>query len=533
MRKLLLQLCILLPVISFAQQPSRNIVSPDTVKPKRSDSLLVDTTDYWKDTLNPIRDNKIWRDGEVTKPVKPRPKKRKFQIRFSDRIEYAFLVDNPLTIGAGVETSLLLQKKLGAWRDSLLPPYFGGDSTQAQRRRARIYRAAKIFLIDAPFESLVIAVQQDFFGHMARMREFELKSKYTIRPINFISFWKPVGYISFDRPKIETEASRQQLGQIASASLEAGSIASDLIAMRWMQRKAVFYQEALHNLRIQLAGLSEVLTVSNNPQTGRSSAEDWLYYTNRQYGFYSEYGYKASTMKRDYAIATFTNPTLYTSLYSVFYNYLINGSDSMRTPAIKIGYGKYALPWVRYNFTPLGPEWIPELTLTRHRHVLNVYGRIGTGVFARSYGGGIRLNNFLRNDFVSLNAQVAFWNQPYLFKNWVNQEILTIGTGGAATVTGYFKITKGWHFPISVVAQVGYKTRGFMQGEVWQAAPILRIGLSFALDKDFEEDYNYPQYEEIKTKKEKKKEAYDAKKKARAKASSNKQPKPRQNPYVK
>jgi hypothetical protein len=113
------------------------------------------------------------------------------------------------------------------------------------------------------------------------------------------------------------------LGQIASASLEAGGIASDLLAMRWMQRKAVFYHEALHNLRLQLSGLSEVLTVSKNPQTGKSSAEDWMYYTNRQYGFYSEYGYTAGNMKRDYAIATFTNPNLYTSLYSVFFNYLI------------------------------------------------------------------------------------------------------------------------------------------------------------------------------------------------------------------
>ena len=108
---------------------------------------------------------------------------------------------------------------------------------------------------------------------------------------------------------------------------------------------------------------------------------------------------------------------------------------------------------------------------------------------------------------------------------------MTIGTGGAATVTGYFKLTKGWHFPISAVAQLGYKTRGFMEGEVWQAAPIIRIGLSFALDKDFEQDYNYPQYEEIKTRKEIKNEAKAAKKKARVKAKAK--PQPRQNPYVK
>jgi hypothetical protein len=531
MRKILLLLLFLLPFVLLAQEPVRNLSIPDTVKPKKLDSLQVDTTDYWKDTLNPIKDNKIWRDGEVTKPIKPRPKKKKFKIRFSDRIEYAFLADLKLTTASGVQTSLLLQKQLSAWRDSLLPASFVKDTTVQQRRKSRIYRAAKIFLIDAPIETIVMATEQDFFGHMSRLREFDLNAKYVFKPKNLFSFSKPLGYVSYNNTNIENEASRQQLSQISASSLEAGGLASDLLAMRWMQRKAVFYNEALHNLRVQFAGIGSVFSVSSSPRTGKSSAEDWLYYTNRQYGHYSEYGYTAKQLKIDYSIATFTNPNLYISLYSVFHHYLMNGVDSMKTPAIKIGYGKYLLPWIRYGFSPLGPEWIPEITLTQHRHVLNIYGRVGTGIFTRSFGGGIRLNNFIRNDYMSLNLHVAFWNQPYLFKNWVNQEILTIGAGGSASLTAYAKLTKGWHYPISAVAQLGYKTRGFMEGEVWQSSPIVRIGLSFALDKDYEQDYIYPEYEEIFTRKERKKAAQLAKKKE-AKEKKSKSV-PRKNPYVK
>ena len=42
-----------------------------------------------------------------------------------------------------------------------------------------------------------------------------------------------------------------------------------------------------------------------------------------------------------------------------------------------------------------------------------------------------------------------------------------------------------------------------MEGEVWEATPILKVGLSVALDKDYTEDDTVPEYIIIPKKKKK------------------------------
>jgi len=519
MNRLILLLFLVLPSIGFAQVPGNvQPAKPDTVKPKKG-VTPVDTAEYWKDSLFNRPDPKILKEGAENRPARPRPKRRVFKIRYSDRIQYSALIDFPWTAAAGVPTTLTLQKKLTAWQDSILPSKIRGDTTLREHRASMWYRFGKIVIIDGTIETLVMAIEQDFFGHLARSREFKASGlSYQIGAP--IPFFRPMGTMKYDKPVIESKASRQQIAHIAGAALESGSIATEELSIRWMQRKSLFYREALHLLRVQLAGISSVMTVSNSFGSTNSAAGDWLYYTNRNYGHTSNYYYTAGNLKRDYALAAFTNPLLYTSLYSVFYNYMIQGKDSMAIPAIKLGYGKYVLPWVRFGFTPLGPEWIPEITVTKHRQVLSFYGRIGSGVFTNSYGGGIKAYNLVRSTKISLNAHVAFWNQPYLFKNWGDQEVTNVGWGGAALVTGSFLVTKNSTHPMSVVIQAGYKTKGFMEGEIWNATPVIKVGLSFALDRDYVQDDTVPQYEEVPRRssiKADKKKAEIAKKKLKAK----------------
>jgi len=490
MRRLLLALILFMPMWAAAQ-----VVAPrDTIKPKR-DSIRVDTTEYWNDSLFNLPRQKVLRDGAVIKPPKKAKPIRRFRVRYSDRIQYSVLFDWPLTTQAGVPTTLALQKQLTIWEDSLLPARWRGDTTRSERTWSAIYRFAKIWLLDAPIESVLMAAEQDFFGSMARTREFELNgTSYAFRAPYPIPFWKPQGSITFNRPYVETEASRQELAQISGAVLDAGNIASEQLSLRWMQRKSLFYREALHLLRIQMAGIAGVFSASNTPQEGSTAVEDWLYYTNRQFGHISEYRYDASRLRRDYALATFTNPNLYTSLYSVFYSYMLQGKDSMPTPAIKFGYGNYVLPWVRFSFSPFGPEWVPSVTVTHHRQMIQLYGRIGTDNFSESYGGGVRLFNIYRNTKVNLNAHATVFKQRYFFSGWVSQEIAPISWGGAAALSGNIKLTKSWVHPMSLAFELGYKTRGYMEGEVWEASPIIRAGLSFALDRDYEEDDTVPSY---------------------------------------
>ena len=507
MNRHLLLLFLLLPIAVFSQVPGNKPSVPDTVKPKKN-NLPVDTSEFWRDSLFKDGDPKIWRDGEVQRQPKPPRKRRKFKIRFSDRVQYSLLGDYPLTVASGVPTTLVLQKKLTAWEDSIIPIKYRGDTTLSEHRRSVLLRAGRILLIDAPIETLVMALGQDFYGHYGRMREFGFEGA-SVKFGAPIPFWRPMNNLAYDRPVIEELGSRQEIAMVAGGALEYNSMASNEISTRWMQRKSLYYREALHFLRLQTAAITSVLTATNDQSNRVSAVDDWLFYTNRTYGFYSSYGYTANDLKKDYVIAALTNPWLYTSMYSVFGQFLFNGKDSLNIPAIKLGYGKALMPWVRFGFSPFGGEWIPEISVTKHRQVLNVYARIGNNAFNQNYGGGIKLINFRRSTKLSLNAHLTYWNQKYFYRGYGNQVTEPIGFGGAATVSGFYKVSKAWNHSLSVVFTAGYKTRGYMEGEVWDASPILRAGISFNLDKDFEQDDTVPEYEYIPnklTKKERKRE---------------------------
>jgi hypothetical protein len=135
--------------------------------------------------------------------------------------------------------------------------------------------------------------------------------------------------------------------------------------------------------------------------------------------------------------------------------------------------------------------------------MVQLYARIGTNVFTETYAGGIKLFDIKRNTKFSLNAHLTIWKQRYFFRDWINQEVQPIYWGGAGIVSGNFQLTKHVEHPISLMFHAGYKTRGYMEGEVWEASPIIKVGLSVALDKDYTQDDTVPEYIIIPKKKKK------------------------------
>jgi hypothetical protein len=530
MNKFLLSLFICLPLAIFAQLP-------DTTKPKKSD-IKVDTSEFWKDSLFKNGNPKIWRDGEVVRPPKPRAKRRKFKIRYSDRIQYPVLGDFNLGVSAGVPTILTLQKKLTAWEDSIIPIKYRGDTTWHEHKMSIWLRAARLLLIDAPIETIVMALEQDLYGQMGRAREYGIDG-YNYRFGAPIPFWTPMNKLSFEGNIANINASRQELAMMAGGALEAGNMAMEDLSIRWLQRKSMYYREALHYFRLQTAAIASVMNIKYGYFNGSNSqiissklyndslknfpnfdaskyfdfdaiypnnpAGHWLNHVNRNYGFMTAPNYTPKELKRDFALATFTNPWLYYTSAAIFKSYLFEGKDSIPIPQIKLGYGKTVLPWIRYGFTPFGGEWIPEATYTKHRQAYTLYGRFGTGsfkhnTFRENFGAGFKAYNLRRSKKVCINAHLSYWSQDYLYngpEGDKSQNTLSLGWGAGGTVTGYFKLSKTWQHSLSAVVTAGYKTRGYMEGEMWNSGPILRAGLSFNLDRDYEQDDSIAEYEEV------------------------------------
>lgn len=496
MNKFLLSLIICLPLAIFAQVP-------DTTKPKKTD-IKVDTSEFWKDSLFKNGNPKIWRDGEVIRPPKPRAKRRKFKIRYSDRIQYSVLGDLNMSVSAGVPTMLTLQKKLTAWEDSIIPMKYRGDTTWHEHKMSIWLRAARLLLIDAPIETFVMALEQDLYGQMGRAREFGIDGyQYTFGAP--IPFWTPMNKVTFEENIANINASRQELAMMAGGALEAGNMAMEDLSIRWLQRKSMYYREALHYFRLQTAAIASVMSIKNDFSNNSNIASDWLQNVNLNYGFMGTPNYTPNELKRDVVLATFTNPWLYYTSAAIFKSYLFEGKDSIPIPQIKLGYGKTVLPWIRYSFSPFGGEWVPEATYTKHRQAYTLYGRFGTGsfkhnTFRENFGAGFKAYNIRRSKKVCINAHLSYWSQDYLFngpEGDKSQNTLSLGWGAGGTVTGYFKLSKTWKHSLSAVVTTGYKTRGYMEGEMWNSGPILRAGLSFNLDRDFEQDDSIAEYEEV------------------------------------
>lgn len=520
--KFLVLAFLILPAFLIGQvkEPIK-ILKPDTIKPKLKDTLgiEIDTASFWKDSLK--RDD--WkRDGDFGDDrAKSRPRRRKFKYRFSDRIQYSCFLNYPFTSSAAIPGTLLLHKFLVDQQNHLWQPSWQDDSTRSQIRKSMPKRILRTVLLDLTIETFLMELQQNIFGQYLRSFEFGMGG-LTYSPGLPLPLGPALGNIKFQNPSIVENFSRQQIAQVASATMESSNLATEELTMRWMLRQGSFYREALHYLRNQSSLMAAIFSSGNYQKNNKNPFNNWLYFTNREYGHITSMKYDGQDLKRDFALATFTNPMLYNSLFNIIYSYIGQEMDSVPIFSINLGRNRWAMPWVRFNVTPFGPEWMPQIAITRNRQALQGYARIGKGPFTNSYGGGIKAYNLYRDSKLRLDAHASIWKQPYLFRNWINQQAEPIGWGGAFTVTGSYKI-KNTENPMSLTVQAGFKTRGYLEGEVWNPSPILKIGLSFALDNDFEQEDVVPEYEFVPTRKEMRKKKL--KRKNKVKKASPRTPK--------
>jgi len=76
----------------------------------------------------------------------------------------------------------------------------------------------------------------------------------------------------------------------------------------------------------------------------------------------------------------------------------------------------------------------------------------------------------------SFDVSLDIWKQPKLEINGSSYTSEDYGFGHALSIRGYYEITN-FKLPLSVISEIGYKTSGFLQGYVLDAAPIFLFGL--------------------------------------------------------
>ena len=98
-----------------------------------------------------------------------------------------------------------------------------------------------------------------------------------------------------------------------------------------------------------------------------------------------------------------------------------------------------------------------------------------------SFGITVTLFNYNISKNIAFDTQFSFWNQPEITVYNKLDELILINKNGLALLnTIHFRLID--KYALSITATGGYKTGGYLEGEMLNKGLILRGGFSFNLD---------------------------------------------------
>jgi hypothetical protein len=112
----------------------------------------------------------------------------------------------------------------------------------------------------------------------------------------------------------------------------------------------------------------------------------------------------------------------------------------------------------RFQLTPFGTEWAVDNTFVRGGRFVSATVRRGQTIGARTWGLGLASTRLAAWRGWTFDGEAHLWRQPA----W----------GWASTATAHRRLRSG----LSIVAQGGFKTPGFLEGERLHQGAILRVG---------------------------------------------------------
>jgi len=368
---------------------------------------------------------------------------------------------------------LALQRVLASLEDRLLPTRFS-ETTPATHALGIGYRIGKWFALDLPQDVGVMVVAHEVFGHGARLRELGASDVQ-------YHFDAPLPYgdgsatTVFDQ-KVLATASRADVLGIDAAGIEAQNVLADDIGRQALAGGPLSYRDAWLYVQSRVAGLLYIQRVSPQSSPGNDVA-DFLqdFNTGCQPPACRPLG--TSDLKRN-ALVMLADPILVSSAYGFAVSYLARGQAATALPMISLPGGLRYLPSFGFAMTPYGTEWTSEHNVRTGDHLLRVALRFGDAGAARPWGVGVLATHVARLGPVVADVSADVWKQPPLDAPPTSP---ALGAGGLAAATANAPLGRRGSSRLSVTAQLGYKTTGFVPGEPLRAGPLVRLGLTVAL----------------------------------------------------
>lgn len=339
------------------------------------------------------------------------------------------------------------------------------------------YRLFKAGGINRFVDNAVKLFQHEFFGHGYRQREFGYTSNSVNLKISLLGF---SGFSRLGTPTPDRVFTFQERTMWFMGGLEATSILSETILSHWIRSEKI----SLNDTYLYLSSLrTGLLAVTSYEDDLTSDVELYLRRINNHYGFVGIDNYRLTLKKiRRHALVELLNPYVFFTLYSFSKNYLWDGKEQVNLPMINLGSIRY-MPYFNFWLTPYGSEFQLNNILRTEKRIYRFHLRLGDNTFDKaSWGTGIAIENLIQNNWIRISPDLNFWYQPSLELGDIGTTMVKEkGYGGAIRLHASFKIITNQNLKkrTDLYVNVGYKTKGYLQGEALNNDFILRFGLNF------------------------------------------------------
>ncbi|MGD2295147.1 MAG: hypothetical protein PVF22_04850 [Candidatus Aminicenantes bacterium] len=400
------------------------------------------------------------------------------QIYGQTDVAYLVVTDDTQSSLVGANNLLSLHRWIYGIENRYLKPSWTEEKTFIKKTLGIVYRLSRTVFLDNVVDHMAFLFQHEVFGHGARYREFGYTDNtYSLHPV--YPYGDAKGWARRGRMEPGRKVTIHERLAMVSGGSEANTLFSSLLRRNWLIRGHIHHRESILYLLTGNDLAAYILRTKHGlRKSGLNDVLNYLSLLNAQHGYVQEEDYRISLDDlAQHAWLNLLNPFLYFSLYNYFVSYLWAGQEESSLPMIRLGNVKY-LPAFRIGLAPFGPEIYFEHFFKTGQRWMSLYFRRGKPTFASFWGAGLSVGNLLRVGHFTLEGRLDVWHQPSLLLGGERVSEGQRGLGGALMATVFYRFSPG-QSPLNLIAQLGYKTDGFLAGERLDKGFYARVGISF------------------------------------------------------
>lgn len=378
----------------------------------------------------------------------------------------------------GAQNLTMVHQVLYSFQDKHIRDTLFIENTLLKKSTGIGYRIAKLMLLDQPIDQFISLTQHEVFGHGFRYREFEYEKIFYNLNLSY-PYGKGGGYSGAWNGNIAPTLQERNVLNIGG--VEANRLLADNITHQVLLDNKIHYRQGLLFYWAQ-NNLFRYLWTSRTGQRSLNNSNDMNNYVNiinTLYSNNSEKKHNLTTLSNQ-SFVSLINPMQLYALYAVVYVYGIKGQKSVpQIPMIRISNIRY-LPALNYSLTPFGSQYHFVNYFRYNKALIIADIALGDKTVNEFYGVSLKGFNLVNKQKITINAHLDIWNQPALELEKYTKPESANRSGEAVKLDIHYRL---YNRPnqLGLFIQLGYKSKGFLLGEMLAETPILRFGLSIHL----------------------------------------------------